>query len=281
MFFKPMLLETAPHPFNSTRCYFEMKYDGIRLEYSNIQGFNLYTRNGNLVTSQFPELAQYPLPGVVLDGEAIVEDCQGKDDFEGIIKRLRLKKKDKIEAAIMALPVTYYVFDVLYNKGEDLRQKPLTNRKAILREVLKASNNTHIRIVDWIDTQGEELFRKAQDHSMEGIIAKEKSSQYLSRRSNKWLKIINWLDLEGVIYGYRKEDHALLCKDDKGLEIGVIHQGMTPDQRRAFLNIAKDIKVDEDKKAVFIEPLLRCKLKGRGFTSSGMVRSPVFMDFIL
>lgn len=281
MFFKPMLLETASNPFNSSDFIFEGKYDGIRLEYSNVNSPILYTRNGNIVTQQFPELLTKPIPDIILDGEAIVQDGEGGDDFEGIIRRLRLRKQEKISAAIGALPVTYYIFDILYHKGQDLRQKPLMERKEILLEAVAPHQNERIKIIQWINAEGISLFNEIKERSMEGIIAKEKNSLYLPRRSNKWLKIINWIDIEGIIYGYRKEDNALLCQWSSGQEIGVVHQGMTPEEKSAFLKIAKSIIIEEDSKAVYVEPVLRCKLKGRGITSSGLVRSPVFVDFIL
>jgi len=191
-----------------------------------------------------------------------------------------LRNTEKIKLAIKEIPVIYNVFDILYKDGQDLRQIPLMDRKEVLINLFKLPHQENIRLVDWVENHGIKLFKEIESNKGEGIVAKEKTSLYLPRRSNKWLKIINWLQVEGIIYGYRKDDNALLCKTLQDKDIGIVHQGMSPQQRSAFLQISKSIVIDEDKYAVYIEPLIKCNLKCRGFTSSGLARSPIFIDFI-
>jgi len=279
MFYQPMLLETSKSVFSSPNHIFETKYDGIRILYSNVEKPILYTRNRGVVTKQFPELLIQPPPNTILDGEVVVFDADGKDDFEGIKKRFFMKKEEKIFKYAQSLTATYMVFDILYHQGRDLRNLDLMERKSILQDVLEEQES--IRRVSFVDTKGEELFNEIHQKNLEGIVAKQKTSKYVGKRSPQWLKIINWLTVEAVITGYRKKDNALLCCHPDLRPLGLLLSGMSPVHREAFFKIAKGIKTGEDKEYIHLEPLLRCQVKGRGFTSKGILRSPIFVDFIL
>jgi len=279
MLFPFMLLETATGPFNSEDYVFEPKYDGIRAQFSYLDAPLLYSRNGNLISKQFPEVISGLPSEMVLDGEIIAVDDKGKDDFEGIIKRLFMRKESKIAEAAVSSPSVYQVFDILYYKGEDLRNMPLLKRRKILFEALP-ENNTVKRIA-LHDACGEEYFKKIVIEGMEGMIAKKKHSRYIGRRSWDWQKVINWIEIEAIIAGYTKKDNALLCLHFDSRPLGHVLHGMSPVQKEAFFKIAKNIKTHEDSQYVYLEPLLKCKLKGRGLTSKGALRSGIFLDFIL
>ncbi|MBM7615727.1 ATP-dependent DNA ligase [Alkaliphilus hydrothermalis] len=279
MFYQPMLLGTSKSVFSSPNHIFETKYDGIRILYSNVDKPILYTRNRGIVTKQFPELLIQPPPNTILDGEMVVFNEDGKDDFDGIKKRFFMKKEEKIFVYAASLPATYMVFDILHHEGKDLRNLPLLERKSILNNVLVEQK--YIHRVSFVDTKGEELFSEIQDKKLEGIVAKQKASKYVGKRSSQWLKMINWLEAEAVITGYRKKDNALLCCHLDLRPLGLVLSGMSPVHREAFFKIARGIKTGEDWEYIHLEPLLRCQVKGRGFTSKGILRSPIFVDFIL
>lgn len=278
MFFPLMLLETASGPFTSENYIFEQKFDGIRAQYSNIEKPLLYSRNKNIISKQFPELLVGLPEGIVLDGEIVVLDSGGKEDFEGIIKRLFMRKPSKISDIAAASPAVYYIFDILYYRNKDLRRQPLMERKKILEEALVEGPS--IKRLRFHDTYGEELFKRAVAESMEGLIAKKKSSVYVGKRSWDWQKIINWIEAEGLIAGYTKKDNALLCLHPDGRPLGHILHGMTPVQKEAFFKISSSIKTHEDSQYIYLQPILKCRLKGRGLTSKGALRSGIFVDFI-
>lgn len=278
MFYPLMLLETAQSPFSSSDFIFEQKYDGIRLEYSNIDQPLLYTRNHTLVNNQFPELLIHPPRNVILDGEILWFNSTENEDFEGIMKRFLLKKDSKILQEASTHPITYLVFDILYYQGKDLRSKSLLERKDILKELV--FDNPYIGKVQSIDTNGLDLFQQIKEANGEGIVAKRKASPYIGARTGNWLKIIHWIEAEAIIYAYRKKDHALLCLHQDGRHMGLVTSGMNRIHREAFFKIAKGIQTAEDKEYFYLEPLLRCKLKGRGFTVKGTLRSAIFVDFI-
>ncbi len=279
MFFPLMLLETAPSPFSSSDYIFERKYDGIRLEYSNIDEPKLYTRNQSLVNRQFPELL-FPFDeSIILDGEVVSMDSKENEDFEKIIRRFFMKNQAKILQQAKASPVTYLIFDILYYQGNDLRNVPLIERKEILSKLQLPYAN--ILVVPFVEVDGLAFFDDLKRNHREGMVAKKKNSLYLGKRSNNWLKVIHWVETEAIISGYQKKDKALLCTHLDGSPLGIIQKGMSSNQRQAFFTIAEKIFLKEDSDFVYLQPVIKCKLKGRGFVSSGALRSASFVDFIL
>lgn len=279
MFYPLMLLDTFPDPFSDSNFIFEPKYDGIRLEFSNIDSPKLYSRNGTKLNIQFPEILEGINKKVVLDGELIGLTKEGIEDFEGVMKRFRMKKEDKIKQHITINPVCYKVFDILNYNGEDLRNRPLCERKTILYEVI--ADNEIINKVPYIKEDGISFFTQVKENNLEGMVAKKLSSAYKGKRSSSWLKIINWLNVNAIITGYRKKDNAILCSHEDGKPLGLVLYGMSPAQREAFFKIANKIKVREDSQFFYLEPLIKCRLKGRGFLSNGILRSPIFIEFII
>jgi len=279
MFYPPMLLETAPGPFYSSDFIFEPKYDGIRVQFSNIYKPILYTRNGSIINTQFPELLDSLSKNVVIDGELIGLTKEGKEDFEGVMKRFRMRKKEKIADHITLNPISYKVFDILYYEGQDLRNKILLERKDLLEDIIVENNI--VNIVPHIIADGINYFEHVKKFGLEGMVAKKLSSPYLGKRSSYWLKVINWLETDAIISGYRKKDNALLCSHKDGTTLGLVLNGISTNQREALLKVAKQLIHREDSEYFYLQPLLKCKLKGRGFLSNGILRSPSFIDFIL
>ncbi|MDR5659038.1 RNA ligase family protein [Serpentinicella sp. ANB-PHB4] len=279
MFFPLMLLETAKNPFSSEQFIFEPKFDGIRLEYSNIDKPMLYTRNGNIVNKPFAELLTPYNKKIILDGEVVCFDENAqKENFELVMKRFRLKNESKINLYEKKYPVTYMVFDILYFDGKDLRDMPLADRKSILDGLDIASD--FMKKINYIKKDGLAYFMTAQSNNLEGIVAKNINSSYVGSRNRNWLKIINWIETDAIIVGYRKSDYSILCAHLDSRPLGLVLHGMTSVQKEAFLKLSKKLKNHEDSQYVYIDPHLNCRLKGRGFTSKGILRSPIFIDFI-
>ncbi|MCB1022229.1 MAG: hypothetical protein KDC27_20030 [Acidobacteria bacterium] len=116
----PMLATAREKPFSNPDWLFEVKWDGVRL-LAHIDGQNvrLITRNGNDVTSHYPELNDLPLKlharRAVLDGEVVALDDAGRPDFGRLQKRMHVGKPSRSQMA--ATPVHFYVFDLLYAYG--------------------------------------------------------------------------------------------------------------------------------------------------------------------
>ncbi|WP_068616557.1 ATP-dependent DNA ligase [Paenibacillus tuaregi] len=287
MFISPMLLETAAAPFSDSRYIFEPKIDGHRLIYSQESGVvRLYTRHNNDCTRQYPEIANAVFPhDIVLDGEIAVYDPQTSVvDFESVMSRFQARRADKITQLSAQLPVTFVVFDILRYKGEDLRQLPLMQRKEILAGL--SLPNAHFGVVPYVEGAGEALFTQMQARSLEGMVAKRTDSTYVSRRSAAWQKVINWSYADVWLTGYKKAEFGWLAavQADNSAKIrpaGIIEHGASPTHKKAFYGVVKPLITGEDREFVYVEPRIRARVKMRNWTRAGMLRSPVFTEFIV
>lgn len=287
MFIDPMLLATAQAPFSDSRFIFEPKIDGHRLNFSQQNGaFRLYTRHNNDCTRQYPEIAGALFThDIVLEGEiAYVDPATGISDFESVMPRFQAKKFNKIAALIGSLPSTFVIFDVLQYNGEDLRRLPLIQRKEILASISLPSAS--FGIVPHIEGAGEALFEQIEARAMEGVVGKRKESVYeTGRRSENWRKVINWSYADVFITGYRKEEFGWLAAvptldNAKMRPAGIIELGASPTHKKAFYNIVKPLITWEDRNFVYVELRIRARVKMRNWTKSGMLRGPVFCEFI-
>jgi DNA ligase-1 len=179
VFISPMLLETAAAPFSDSRYLYEPKIDGHRFIYDQSGGnVRLYTRHNNECTRQYPEIANASFPhDITLDGEiACVDPITGAIDFESVMSRFQAKRTDKVRRLTVELPVTSVIFDILRYKGEDLRNRPLMERKAILAGLTMPT--AHFGVTPYVEGAGEALFAQMQARAMEGVVAKRKDSVY-------------------------------------------------------------------------------------------------------
>lgn len=272
-----MLLEQVDIPFSDGGYIFEPKIDGHRLILSRCNGAtHLYTRHNNDVTVKYPELV-VDGQDIVLDGElAVIDPETGIPDFELTMSRFQSRRS--------RLPISYVVFDILKYEGADLRSLPLLERKAILdRAIIDSPTMSKIA---YIDGHGEELWDAVVSRKMEGIVAKRKEGLYHSdKRTDDFVKVINYSYTDVHIAGWRKGDFGWLAHvaNEKGKlrPAGVIELGVPPTHKQAFYGVAKTLITGEDRDFVYVQPRMKARVKFRNWTKSGMLRSPVFVDFIL
>ena len=163
--------------FSRAGWIFEFKYDGYRALASKHQ---LLTRNKKEATTWYSEIVQalHKVRGsFIIDGEVCLLDEHGIPNFEDMRSRAVRKRGDL---------VTYFAFDLLFLNGHDLRSLPLLERKARLRELI--SDTPRLRYVDYIETQGEAMYKHAVQIGLEGVIGKKADSQYIGGRRREWLK---------------------------------------------------------------------------------------------
>ena len=177
--FQPMLAFPAA-PFDSDDHLFEVKWDGIRaLAYLDGKT-KLISRQNRDLSPRYPELEGIHRR---FGDKAVVErDClfvDGKPSFTGCSANLR---------GAATYPAVYIVFDLLYYGNKDVCQLPLIERKGLLQRSLDPGEN--VALSGFILARGIDYYRAAKDHGLEGIMAKDIESPYLSgRRSRSWLKI--------------------------------------------------------------------------------------------
>ena len=200
-----MLATPRGEPFTKEGWVFEIKYDGYRLIADAAGGEPvLWSRNGNDITATFPDIARavrgLPYAGVVLDGEVVVHDDAGLPSFSRLQRRGRLQRSSDIARAALDLPAVFYAFDLLGFAGLDLRDLPLLDRKALLREVLPTVGP--VRYSDHVATQGQAMYEQVTAMRLEGIVAKKADSRYRSGRSTSWYKIRAVKTDDFVVVGY-------------------------------------------------------------------------------
>ncbi|HEX6693513.1 MAG TPA: DNA ligase D [Longimicrobiales bacterium] len=278
----------------------EIKFDGYRMLTRVANGrARLWTRNGKEWTDRFPSIVQaaaaLPVKDAVLDGEVVIQLADGTTSFQALQNALKSRGKGDL---------LYFAFDILSVNGQDLRQRPLLERKAALQELLsarkassgKASSGGLIRYSDHVVGHGAQLFEQACRANLEGIISKRVDSPYRPGRSKDWLKVKCGREQEFVIAGYtdpsgsRAGLGALLLgvHGERGLEFcGKVGTGFNTamlvdlQRRLSKLERSKPPVVNPprgaDARGVhWVQPRLVCQVAYTERTADGILRHPTF-----
>uniref|UniRef100_A0A7C3RE14 DNA ligase n=1 Tax=Archaeoglobus fulgidus TaxID=2234 RepID=A0A7C3RE14_ARCFL len=291
---KPMLAVKSK-PFSSDDYIYEVKWDGTRcLAFADTERRRLRLQNRRLldITYRYPELKVLDAVdrNAILDGEIVVMK-DGKPSFPLLQKREHVDNRVKIEIYSKTIPAVYIVFDVLYCDGwvVDLE---LMERKKILSEILQ--NRGRVIMADWIEGDGEELYRKAVEMGLEGIVAKKKDGKYLmGKRSNLWKKIKKGNTLDCVIVGWiegegeRAETFGSLVlavyEDGKLRHVGNVGTGFDAEFLTWFSKKLRDIEIEkplldiESRNVHWVRPEYVCEVEFLEFTEDGKLRAPVFL----
>lgn len=285
---RPMLAYLVTEPFDRPGWLFEIKWDGYRTiaEVQN-KTVRLYSRNRKLLNEQFPPVAASlsELPyDAVFDGEVVVIDETGRADFQLLQNYGRTREGHLV----------FYVFDLLYFNGYDLKDLPLKRRKEILRQVLP--DIPYIRISDHVEEQGLPLFKAVAEQGVEGIVAKSGSSTYQPGiRSRNWIKVKASNQQEAVICGFtepkggRKGFGALVLGVYEDGDLNYIGHTGTGFSEASILDILSKLEPIEIAKSPFkeppktnmpvrwVEPKLVCEIRFTEWTQTGQMRHPVFL----
>ena len=204
---QPALATLSRERFWEDGWVYERKLDGQRcLAVRTGRGTKLYSRSGRDVTVAFPEIAealeQQASTDFVIDGEVVAFEGS-RTSFARLQPRIHLNSAEKARRS--GVPVYFYVFDVLRADGEDVRDRPLLDRKRLLRELLTFEGP--IRYTPHRRRGGEEYFAEACRKGWEGLIAKRDDAAYATGRTDRWLKfkcevgqelvVVGWTDPEG------------------------------------------------------------------------------------
>jgi bifunctional non-homologous end joining protein LigD len=199
---EPELATLTQDRFSDPAWLFERKLDGERcLAFWDGQRVRLVTRNRKEVVTNYPELGEALggqfRSGFIVDGEIVAFEGN-RTSFELLQQRIHvIRPGPELRRRV---PVYYYLFDVLYADGNDVRARPLRERKDILADVI--SFGDPLRFTEHRDTEGEEYYAEACRLGWEGLIAKLAGSPYQAGRSRDWLKFKCQAGQEFVIGGY-------------------------------------------------------------------------------
>lgn len=190
------LTETAPQGDDWVH---EIKLDGYRaVAFLDDGEARLFSRKSTDWTKKLASIveavAALPARNAILDGEVCVIDGDGTTSFEALQAALS-SGEDRA--------LVYFVFDLLYLDGRDLRREPLLERKRALARLLEeGKTGLRLRFSDHVAGSGAEFFSQACKHGLEGIISKRADATYLEGRSKSWLKTKCHEGQEVVIGGF-------------------------------------------------------------------------------
>ncbi|WPN55883.1 DNA ligase D [Pseudomonas sp. P9_31] len=284
------LVESAPDGEWS----YEVKFDGYRvmarIDHDEVK---LFTRNGHDWTHKLPgqakALAALGLESAWLDGEMVVANEQGVPDFQALQNAFDAGRSGNI---------VYYLFDVPYLNGVDLREVPVEERRAALATVLKPNENPQLRFSDAFGESPEALLSSACKMQMEGLIGKRLGSPYVSRRSSDWIKLKCKHRQEFVVVGFtnpqgsRSAFGALLLglhdRDSGGLRYaGKVGTGFNEATLKRLYEQLKPLQTKkpsvvnpptggEAKGVHWLKPVLLAEVAFAEMTKDGSVRQAVF-----
>jgi len=193
---------------DETRLY-ELKIDGVRIVADkHARAVALRYRNGRSASSTYPEVlravASLAPSRVVLDGEVVAFDAQGRPSFQRILPRIQAERPLDVRAAMNEVPVSYLAFDLLALGAFDLRALPLSARKGLLMKLVRGRG--FVRALDHLEGDGRPLFDLCRAERLEGVVAKRAASPYRygPRRTEDWVKIKCERDDEFVVIGFMR-----------------------------------------------------------------------------
>lgn len=295
----PMSPITYDHIFDSPAYIYQVKWDGVRM-ISYIDGGNvtLINKRLNYRTKQYPELSILPklLKGnrAVIDGE-IIALHNSKPSFPTVMRRDGISNTDNIQLLVKKIPVIYMVFDILFFEGEDLRNSAWEIRNNILFDKVKAAEN--IALVESFP-EGTSLFKAVKSQQLEGVIAKQKESPYVSGKKHQyWLKIKYRRRLSCVIGGFTLRNHiinALLVgvyDNEQLLYCGRVGTGLKAPEwitlTDELMKLAttkspfSELRPADYKNAHFVEPLVTLEVDFAEWTLGMHLRAPSIIGFSL
>jgi DNA ligase D-like protein (predicted ligase) len=202
-----------------------------------------YTRNGFDWSERYPGLVQAAADlkcrSAILDGEVIVQDEHGVSDFDALMSAIRWQPHRLI----------YYAFDLLHLDGKDLRERPLIERRAALKDLLQRSESP-LQFSEEFTGDPSAFFQACAEHRLEGMVSKLATSRYRSGRSKTWLKTKCFTESSFVIIGTGRDRKtkallALLARaDPQGLTYaGTAFIALRSSERDELLTRLESVRV--------------------------------------
>ncbi|HEU5156075.1 MAG TPA: non-homologous end-joining DNA ligase [Streptosporangiaceae bacterium] len=292
---RPMLASLRRDlPDDADRYGWELKWDGVRtVAYVRPSGVRLMSRNDKDMTGSYPELAALgDMVGApaVLDGE-IVAFADGRPDFGRLQARMHVRRPSG--RLLAAVPICYYVFDVLHVEGESLLAEPYVRRRARLEALGLGAGPVHTP--PWWAGAAAAVHGASIEQGLEGIVGKPLRSRYHPGRRRDWIKIKNVRHHDVVIGGWtpgggrrRNMIGSLLLGvfDDHGLVyIGNVGTGFTEamlaDLAARLAPLARpatpfdtDVPPEVSRAARWVDPDLVGEVAYLQWTPDGYLRHP-------
>lgn len=292
---RPQLATLATEAPEGAEWIHEVKFDGYRiLAFVKNGRCKLVTRNGKDWTARFGVVSRavegIGVKSAILDGEMVALDAEGRTNFEalrGVIKGVGNES------------LVYYVFDMPYLDGKDLRRCALSERRAALQALLEGSGRPALRVrfSEALQGHGREVLQHACRLALEGIISKRANAPYSSGRGTDWVKSKCTNRQEMVIGGYTDPQHsrqgfgALLLghyRNGDLLYAGKVGTGFDRPLLTSLLKLLKRLGTSETpftnppgaqeaRGAHWVRPELVCEVEFFEWTKDARLRHPSFV----
>lgn len=294
----PMLAQSTADPFDSDKHLFEIKWDGVRcIAVILADELQLQNRRFAEMRDRYPELAclaKLP-PGTALDAEVVALE-EGRPSFNRLAQRDHIQDPRRAAQLAERTPVTLMAFDLLYLRGRSVMNEPVLERKARLSALLAELKSPHVVPVDHVIGRGLAYFQAAEQHGLEGILAKRIDSPYLcGKRSPFWQKIkvahTATFDVLGYVPRETGGDFVSALLIGEPVDGGWIFRGRVG----AGLGVNEELRADlfrrlrpmpvlknppngAPRESVWRVTRLKCEVRYFEVTKEGMLRGPVLLS---
>jgi bifunctional non-homologous end joining protein LigD len=270
----------------------EIKLDGYRIYCRRDErGVRLLTRTGQDWTDRFRRLVgpleALPADEFAIDGEVVVLDEKGHSSFGALQEALSADDQRRL---------TLFAFDLIHLDGYDLRRAKLVDRKQMLQELIAGGSGVgSIRYSDHIDATGDEVFQRASEMGVEGVVSKQRNRPYRSGRSSYWVKSKCQARQEFVIAGFTHLKKggpgigALVVgyyEKDRLIYAGRVGTGFTREislDLRARLDplevshaLVEEVPPEMRRGVHWVKPELVCEVEFLAWTRDNVLRQPSF-----
>jgi bifunctional non-homologous end joining protein LigD len=296
---KPMLAVAGTLPQDDDKWAYEVKWDGVRALVAVEGGrISLTSRNGNDVTSHYPELRGLGLQlgsrPALLDGEIVAFNPDGRTDFGMLQARMHVAKPGA--ALQRSTPVQLLLFDVLHLEGQSLLDRTYDERREALESL--DLQGEHWSVPPAFRGGGQAVLDATRAQGLEGILAKRRDATYQpGRRSDCWTKVKHIRRTSAVVAGWKPGEGGrsgrigsllLGVHGPDGLEYaGHVGTGFTAATlktlgdlleplRRADSPFATAVPRMYAKDAVWVEPRLVAEIDYTEWTKDGRLRHPSY-----
>jgi len=281
---------------------YEFKWDGVRaMVFVDETTLRIQGRRQDDISHRYPELAGLadtrPPRQVVLDGEIVALDANGRPSFQLLQQRMHVTNPSDARGRAKEVPATFLAFDVLVLDGRSVMDRPYRERRKLLEDLKVAGpfwQTTPSQIGG-----GAVMVEASQRSGIEGIVAKRLDGLYEpGRRSRCWLKLKNHLRQEFLIAGWTLGDKArttsfgalLLGYYDEAGQVryaGNVGTGFTEQAlkdltavlsplRRPTSPFAEELPRAVAARAVFVQPTVVADVEFGDWTTEGRLRHPSF-----